>query len=334
MKSLRNILPLAGLALAAALLVLGLPAARATTFTVVNDCNVTIYPAIAPADFDNGGWSQAANTTVGPFTVATTFNGRVWARKNCNTASPAQCDTGQCGGGPDYQCAGGTGQGTTSLAEFNLDATGIDYYDVSNVDSFDFGIGLEMSNGQGYEPTCTADPLYQCPTALQKVGPISGVVAYCTNPCSVLKDSSCCNGLSPQACRDSENTWVATAQGYTNDMHNNCGQVYTYPWDDWWGLHTDPTGSNWTITFCPNGTSPEPGPGNDPWPLSPMNIAGSSSSGHVTVTWTASSAATSYNIYRTTNEGASNGSPTDTPLASGITTTAYTDSANLVNGTV
>src|SRR5580704_4660981 len=202
-KSLRTILSCVGTVLAAALIISGQPT-RATTFTIVNDCNTTIYPAIYPADFDNGGWVQAAQTSV-TFTVPTTYDGRVWARANCNSSSPALCDSGQCGG-TGYQCANTTGQPTTALAEFNLDAAGTDWYDVSNVDSYNFGIGLVMSAADGYEPTCTADPLTQCPTKLQTVGTVSGVISSCANPCSVFDDSSCCNGIAAQPSRASVHT--------------------------------------------------------------------------------------------------------------------------------
>src|SRR5579864_3646512 len=117
----------------------------AQTFTVTNSCNQTVWAAIYPGTvYQNGGWTMAANTSV-TFPVPATFNGRLWGRKNCNTAtSPYQCDTGQCGG-TGVQCAGTTGQATTALAEFNLNGGGSDWYDVSYVDAYDWPMNIALS---------------------------------------------------------------------------------------------------------------------------------------------------------------------------------------------
>src|SRR3569833_1301238 len=55
--------------------------------------------------------------------------------------------------------------------------------------------------------------------------------------------------LSPQNTRVVVNEWPAPALQYVNLVHNWEGETYTYPYDDWWGLHTVATGANWTITF-------------------------------------------------------------------------------------
>ena len=97
---------------------------QANTFTVKNNCGYTVYPGLYPAVYQNGGWSMASGAQVS-FTVASNFNGRIWGRQNCNTASPAVCAAGSCGG-TGLQCAGTTGTVGTSLAEFNLNAAGTD----------------------------------------------------------------------------------------------------------------------------------------------------------------------------------------------------------------
>ena len=84
-------------------------------------------------------------------TVPINFNGRVWGRTGCDGSSPASCATGQCGGS-GLQCAGTTGQAGTSLAEFNLNAAGTDWYNVSYVDGFDNPIGVCVLNGSCVSP--------------------------------------------------------------------------------------------------------------------------------------------------------------------------------------
>src|SRR5689334_5996665 len=68
----------------------------AAVIKVVNNCTYTVYPGVYPATFRNGGWAQAAGTTVS-FNAPAGWIGRVWPRRGCNSASPAQCATGSCG---------------------------------------------------------------------------------------------------------------------------------------------------------------------------------------------------------------------------------------------
>jgi hypothetical protein len=301
--------------------------AQTVNFTINNQCQQTIYPAIVPPYYQNGGWTMAAGTSV-TFPVPSTFSGRVWARKNCNTSvSPYVCDTGSCGG-TGASCAGSTGTGNTTLAELTLagSPTGTDWYNASNVDAYDFPASIAMSNGQGFSPTCTADVLGACPAELQ-VKNAAGQPVYCSNPCSIFPTPLiCCTNLDPQQCRDVVNQWPAVAQQYVNDVHNNCGETYAYPWDDWWGLHTATGGSTtWTITFCPNGVQPGSGAAGQPWPLAPTNIAGTSPGTTASLTWNAVAGATSYRIYRTTTGGASSALPGE-PIYGTVTTPSFTDS--------
>jgi fibronectin type 3 domain-containing protein len=63
-------------------------------------------------------------------------------------------------------------------------------------------------------------------------------------------------------------------------------------------------------------------------PSAPTGLTATGGSGQVTLSWTASSEATSYNVY----EGSSSGGEGSTPVATGITSTTYTVSG-LTNGT-
>jgi len=228
--------------------------AGAQTFTVVNNCSYTVDPGIYPAVYQNGGWSMAPGTSVS-FAPGNTFNGRIWGRIGCNSASPAQCSTGQCGG-TGLQCAGTTGQTGTSLAEFNLNASGTDWYDVSYVDGIDNPIGVQISNGSCVSPnTCSSAVVSNCPSGLK-----SG--SYCLSPCTETGNPEfCCTGAYGTSATCNPSTWPAADSEYVSNIHSYCPNQYAYAYDDNVGLHTCPTGSNYTITFCPNGSGSTGGGG-------------------------------------------------------------------------
>ena len=222
--------------------------AIAADFTIVNNCSYTVYPGIYPATYSNGGWQMAPGTSVS-FTLNPGWIGRIWGRIGCNSASPAVCSTGSCGG-VGLQCAGTTGVAGTSLAEFNIDANGTDWYDVSYVDGFDNPIGISVSNSTCTSPnTCSAAPETSCAADL-KDGP------DCRSPCTVYNtDQFCCrNAYGTQATCIVAN-WPADQQSYVNNIHASCPAEYAYAYDDNVGLHTCATGANYTVTFCPNGSS-------------------------------------------------------------------------------
>ena len=235
-------------------------AAEATNFTVRNNCSYTVFPGVFPAStFSNGGWTLAPGAS-STFSVPSGSIGRLWGRTGCNSSSPAQCTTGQCGG-TGLQCAGTTGQPNTSLFEWNINANGTDWYDVSYVDAVDNPIGVQVSNASCVSPnSCSASVISSCPADLR-----SGNV--CLSPCTRFNtDQFCCRGAfgTPQTCIVAN--WSAVAQTYVNNVHNFCPREYSYAYDENSGgaLQTCPTGSNFTITFCPGGTAPPPPPPPSP----------------------------------------------------------------------
>jgi len=232
--------------LLAALAALMCATAVAADFTVVNNCSYTVYPGIFPASYANGGWQMAPGSRVN-FTLGSGWIGRIWGRTGCNGANPAVCSTGQCGG-IGLQCAGTTGLSGTSLAEFNLNANGTDWYDVSYVDGFDNPIGISISNPGCASPnTCTTAPLSSCS------GDLKGG-ADCLSPCTVFNtDQFCCRGSFGTQATCVVANWPATEQSFVTNIHNACPGEYAYAYDDANGLHTCPTGSNYTVTFCPAG---------------------------------------------------------------------------------
>jgi hypothetical protein len=241
--------------IAAVVAALAFPAsAGATTFTVKNNCSYTVFPGIFPASvFSNGGWTLAPGAS-STFTVPSGSVGRLWGRTGCNSASPAQCTTGSCGG-TGLQCAGTTGQPNTSLFEWNINASGTDWYDVSYVDAVDNPIGVTVTNASCVSPSvCSGSVITSCPADLR-----SG--AFCLSPCSRYNtDQFCCRGAfgTPQTCVVAN--WTASAQTYVNNIHAQCPREYSYAYDENAGgaLQTCPTGSNFTVTFCPGGSAPPP----------------------------------------------------------------------------
>jgi hypothetical protein len=233
--------------------------------TVVNSCSYTVFPGIFPAVFENGGWEMAPGTSV-TFSLADGFIGRLWGRTGCDSSSPALCTTGQCGG-TGLQCAGTTGVAGTSLAEFNVDASGTDWYDVSYVDGFDNPIGLSVSNSSCNSPnTCTTLPVTSCSSDLK-----SG--ADCLSPCTKFNtDQFCCRGAFGTSATCIVGNWPAAEQTYVTNIHNACPNEYSYPYDDNIGLHTCPTGANYTVTFCPGSANVNL---NGTHTLAPQNETGS-----------------------------------------------------------
>jgi len=224
--------------------------AVAAQVTVVNNCSYTVYPGILPATYANGGWQMAPGTRVS-FTLGSDWIGRIWGRTGCDDSSPAICATGQCGG-VGLQCAGTSGQAGTSLAEFNVGATGVvDWYDVSYVDGFDNPIGISASNPScATVNACSSAPRNQCSPELQASG-------ACLSPCTKFNtDQFCCRGAYGLASTCSVANWPVAEQSYVNNIHNACSGDYAYAYDDASSLHSCPSGSgsNYTVTFCPNGT--------------------------------------------------------------------------------
>lgn len=228
-------------------------ALAAAEVTVVNNCSYTVYPGILPATYANGGWKMAPGTQVS-FTLQPGWIGRIWGRTGCNSASPAACATGQCGG-VGLQCAGTSGMAGTSLAEFNVGAPGIvDWYDVSYVDGFDNPIGIISSNSSCTTVnTCSSAPRTECSSDLQ-----SG--AACLSPCTKFNtDQFCCRGNYDTASTCVVANWPVAEQSYVTNIHNACPADYAYAYDDATSLHDCPSGSNYTVTFCPNGSSSSSG---------------------------------------------------------------------------
>ena len=107
-------------------------------------------------------------------------------------------------------------------------------------------------------------------------------------------------------------TWTAT--GLTSGTYNVTGLAFSSGWS------TEYTQTIiGTVTVQPPATTA---------PNAPTGLTATAGNAAVALSWTASSGATSYNVYR----GTSVGGESTTPIATGLTGTAYTDST-VTNGT-
>jgi len=258
--------------LVACALVLGVAAiGSAATLTVKNNCSYTVYPGVYPPVYQNGGWSQGPGATVS-FAINSGWIGRLWGRTGCNSASPAQCTTGSCGG-TGLQCAGTTGIPNTSLFEANINASGTDWYDVSYVDAVDSPMGLQVSNGSCVSPSsCSSSVITNCPSTLRQGNAcLSGCTKYNT-------DQYCCRGAYGTQASCVVANWGADAKTYVNNIHAYCPHSYAYAYDEGSGaLQTCATGINYTVTFCPSGgvsATPTPAPGATPTSAPAGGVAG------------------------------------------------------------
>ncbi|KAA1473398.1 Osmotin, thaumatin-like protein [Dentipellis sp. KUC8613] len=207
-------------------------------FTVTNNCAYTVWPAIfgSPASTQATGWEAAPGNTV-TFTMPTSWSGRIWGRRDCDfsggNTQPNSCAVGGCAGGLECSPNGGTGVPPATLAEWTLDASGTDWYDISNVDGADLQMAISIGgNTNCTQPSCTYDLVANCPSdiAVQSGGANVG----CGSPCNA-------NSTSAATCPQ----W--------DYYHNNCPQVYAYAYDDNYALFTCPSASatSYTLTFCP-----------------------------------------------------------------------------------
>jgi subtilase family serine protease len=116
---------------------------------------------------------------------------------------------------------------------------------------------------------------------------------------------------------------IATSSKYSTDFHDindDSTNLYYHAVTGYdnatgWGTFN---GSNLFADLAPSSAAP---------PATPTNLAASAGDGSVTLNWTASSGATSYNLYRSTTSGGEG----STPIKTGIASTTYIDNT-VTNG--
>ncbi|KAL3702414.1 hypothetical protein R1sor_020436 [Riccia sorocarpa] len=259
---------------------------EARAFSVVNNCQFTIWPGMlsnaGQPSLVNGGFALAPGARQ-EITAPAGWAGRFWGRTGCNfdEMNLGSCETGDCGRG--LYCDGAGGVPPATLAEFTLDGyASQDFYDVSLVDGYNVPLGIIQTGGSGVcgNPGCVSDLNLNCPVQLQVV--VNGTVVSCKSACEAFQsDVYCCSGAynSPTVCAPTE---------YSQAFKRACPSAYSYAYDDGSSTYTC-TGAEYEIVFCPDGTSvggdipiPPPTPSTSLGPsLSPGVIAPPASPGSI-----------------------------------------------------
>lgn len=227
--------------------------ASGTMFTIENRCNNTIWPGTLSGNraelLGDGGFSLPQGSSF-DVTAPPGWSGRFWGRTGCNFdgAGNGNCITGDCTGG--LKCNGG-GAPPVTLAEFTIGSVSgdKDFYDVSLVDGYNVGIGIQATRGTGdcQYAGCVADLKSHCPAELQ-VTEVGGSVVACKSACAAFKtEEFCCTGehSSPQSCSPTQ---------YSEMFKSACPSAYSYAYDDASSTCTC-SGSDYHITFCPTASS-------------------------------------------------------------------------------
>ncbi|KAJ7281112.1 thaumatin-like protein [Mycena rebaudengoi] len=238
--------------------------ASARTFTVKNNCKITVWPAIF-TDLNAGsalpdhptGWEAAPGSSVS-FNVPDNWNaGRIWGRTGCDFSTnpgPNSCATGGCNGGLLCDPHSGTGVPPVTLGEWTLSGGGTtDNYDVSVVDGFN--IPMTVTNNVNCPvPSCPVDLNANCPAELAQADK-SGSIVGCQSACKANLDGNpqnsrnCCSGdfNLPATCPNS------TVQFYSF-FKSACPNSYVYAYDESSGTALWFCAANlradYTVQFC------------------------------------------------------------------------------------
>ncbi|PIN04308.1 hypothetical protein CDL12_23155 [Handroanthus impetiginosus] len=201
----------------------------AARFDIRNNCSFTVWVAAVPV----GGHRLDPGRTWPIEVTAGATGGRIWARTGCSFESTGRgkCKTGDCNG--LLHCRG-YGSPPNTLAEYAVNYSNVDYFDISLVGGFNVPMEFSPDSGgclRGIR--CTADINGQCPSQLRAPG-------GCNNPCTVFKtDQYCCNFGN---CKPTD---------YSRFFKQRCPDAYSYPRDDQNSTFTCPGGTNYKVVFCP-----------------------------------------------------------------------------------
>ncbi|RDX58404.1 hypothetical protein CR513_62284, partial [Mucuna pruriens] len=185
-------------------------------FTFTNKCSHTVWPAIL-----SGAGTSPLSTTVD---VPPTWSGRLWGRTLCSLDNTGKfsCATGDCGSST-IECTGGKAVPPVTLVELTLKGTGgVDFYDMSLVDSFNLPVRVDPGSRNCMGTGCTLDLNVVCPTELKVIR--DGEIVACKTAC----------GAEP--CLSSQFFKAA------------CPRAHVYTYDHAFFTCVSP---HYIITFCP-----------------------------------------------------------------------------------
>ncbi|KZT28281.1 thaumatin-like protein [Neolentinus lepideus HHB14362 ss-1] len=244
-----------------------LPGGLGRTFTVINSCSFTIWPAVY-TDLSVGtavpdvatGWEAPPGSSV-TFSVPDNWkSGRIWGRRDCifNTTDPGpnSCLDGGCNGGLHCDPHTGTGVPPATVAEWTLDGdSSRDFYDVSLVDGYNLPMSIMNSAGCSVAD-CPVDLGPSCPAALKGPFDSNGYPVGCKSSCAADLDGNpqdspnCCSGSysTPATCPSS-------GVEYYSYFKSNCPNSYAYAYDEssntaLWSCSSS-LNADYTLAFCP-----------------------------------------------------------------------------------
>ncbi|KAL8095763.1 thaumatin-like protein 1a [Apium graveolens] len=216
---------------------------ESATFTVVNNCPDTIWPAAyaderlpSPTGFEL--LSKASRNIEFPDPV---ISGRIWARTFCTD----RCVTGDCGQGKG-PCNGATGVPPATLVEFTLPGGGgQDTHDISNVDGFNLPVSMEPVGTTSCRTiSCPGQINEECPADLAVKGP-NDITAGCRSDCEAYKKpEDCCTG-------EFDNSDMCKSSRSAKYFKGKCPDAYSYAYNDPESTFNCPSGTNYVVTFCP-----------------------------------------------------------------------------------
>ncbi|XP_045814061.1 pathogenesis-related thaumatin-like protein 3.5 isoform X2 [Trifolium pratense] len=218
------------------------------TFTIVNKCSLTVFPAI----FHGFGTSLPSTTgfSLDPgesnvLAMPRSWSGRLWGRTHCSHHSNGNfsCLTGggDCASST-MECNGGNASSPATFAEFNLNAksSGFDFFRISLVNGYNLPMVVEPQVGNG-SGNCTSTgcmvPLGTvCPSQLKVMS--GGDCIGCRSACKPFS-KHCSSKFFAKACPHAKVDATKTFQSV-------CATT------------------DYFITFCPTSTRMEPSKEKNP----------------------------------------------------------------------
>ncbi|XP_073018622.1 LEAF RUST 10 DISEASE-RESISTANCEUS RECEPTOR-LIKE PROTEIN KINASE-like 2.4 isoform X2 [Primulina eburnea] len=217
--------------------ILALALVNGATFTVMNKCTQTIWPAISGTPSLNSTGFELPKGGNRVLQVPKGWVGKFWGRTGCifDANGKGSCSTGDCGSG-QIECEGANfGDSTATLAEFSIESfNSTDFYDISLINGFNLPMMIDARgrSGQHCQSTgCTEDMNRLCPADLRTK---SGDA--CQNKCKAT---------------GTQRSSVCGLTNYLKLFKNACPMAFIFPTDDANAVLTC-TAGDYVITFCPS----------------------------------------------------------------------------------
>ncbi|TKY49396.1 Thaumatin protein 1 [Spatholobus suberectus] len=209
---------------------------NSATLTLANQCNYTVWPALA-------GNGDAALSTTGfilrtgessNVTIPATWSGNIWGRTLCTPNSAPgsfSCVTGNCGTGK-VECGGMGDSPPATQVGFNTSSNSrLDFYGVSLADGFNIPMTVVPVGGNCSSAGCPENLNAMCPAELNVTE--KGQVVACRAACFASNSSTC------------------EPNEYSRKFKRACPQAYTGTHDEKASLFSCSTATDYNVVFCP-----------------------------------------------------------------------------------